>query len=342
MLKSINILFLVTIFYIFSNKSFVYSEMQNYIYKNNKKLFQKQPEWGGDFAFNQIENQLEQGKITKLVNIAQYLDKETTFKHEVYLAYLDNGLIGVFKPEQKLFNSYGEIAAYKASRYLNLDLIPPTILKNYKNQTGSFQFFIKNAKRANMANLSQKQISDMNIFYFVFGQTDTNMNNQLMVTNSHNPNKKFLVLIDNSFITKSQNIIYGMKGFSCLNGAVENKNCPFHKAITIIKPKEKVLKNLLKPYLPMRLIESIIKRTKKQITYIVDNNIVWMQKGRINYTNNYYKSTLDKLRQLSKASLRNIWREALLSDKKYFNILINLILERKDQVLRASRASVLR
>ncbi len=61
---------------------------------------------------------------------------------------LGNGIFAVYKPviPDRPFKMYGEAAAYRISKALRLDIVPPTVIRKIDGVLGSVQLFVPNAK----------------------------------------------------------------------------------------------------------------------------------------------------------------------------------------------------
>ena len=307
-----------------------------------------QPAWDHTLDLHAIEARLQNQKIVQLIPMRDYLASQhinIQFTHEVYLAILADGLKAVFKPESTLKSSYAEVAAYRASAWLGLRLVPPTVLKKYKNQQGSLQFFVEFESRAtqtSIAALNPKDKSDMHLFCFIFGKSGTHTGNRLVAV--HN-NRAYIALIDNASIRFLQQVHYGDFPF-IYKGRSRNKSnkltsnsFPFNEQKTFSHGTLKELKTILGEYMSDRRIEDLWNK-KRPITYCFWNNTLWIkreQKTGPNYTDVYYKSTLDQYKKLTKAVLEKLWSEWLHTDPQHVRQLIHLTLERRNQVLKAAQ-----
>lgn len=176
---------------------------------------------------SQVEERLRTEQITKRVSMVNFLkDSGKTPKGDqrIMLVEFESGLRGVFKPGQY---RYAEVAAYKASSVLRIGLVPPTVLRTIDGVEGSIQLFVdsdldtsnKNLRRKAYRWVSKKEKSDMNVFYYVFGQWDSQSDNQIITSDFH------LALIDNAALYHSQYTRYGDFSFVCkgINSTVPSR-----------------------------------------------------------------------------------------------------------------------
>ena len=324
------------------------------IYANYKAKY-TQPAWDHTLDFPAIEARLQDQKIVQLIPMRDYLHKNylsVRFKHEVYVAILADGLKAVFKPEQTLMGAYAEVAAYRASTWLGLRLVPPTVLKKYKNQQGSLQFLIEPStiNDPQGSKLSSKTRSDIMLFYFIFGQLDAGAKHQLIQVNQ---GKAYCGLIDNATMIYKHKVMYGDFPFMCI-GCYKSKpqTCnssgpfPFDQQKNLYNPTLKALREAFGRLIPEKMVQYLASKQYNPLTYCIWHDALWVKKTRTenkqvgpNYTTTYYKSTLDQYKKLTKKVLEEIWAEALHANTCYTNDIIDLILERRDQVLKAARTS---
>ncbi len=162
-----------------------------------------QPRWNEDLSFEEIEDRLRTESVINASSIHAFLkqqNKKPSGMHPIKIATLESGLLAVLKKENAC---YGEVAAYKAAKVLNLRLVPPTVLRDINGTKGSLQFYVDCSVdlakyHSLLQKASRKDRSDMNVFYFLFNQWDDHRGNQLIDKDK----KKFrLVLIDNQGIS---------------------------------------------------------------------------------------------------------------------------------------------
>lgn len=264
--------------------------------------------------------------------------------HPIRLITLESGLQGLFKTGEY---QYAEVAAYRLSKELNIFLVPPTIFRIIDGQQGSLQLYIDaqdltsipgGAKMLNK--VSQKAVSDMKVFYYLAGQWDTHHGNQLL-EKEHNTYR--IWLIDNSGILHRSYSIY--KGATFIekgtNAQVPSDNSatfPFHKARTI---EGGHALDIFRPYIPSSKHRERLS-LKDTLTYITWKDTLWLLyetegHSRISrHTTSYCHTTLEALKTLSYENLLQVWAEWLMIDPSSGNELITLILDRRDELLKAS------
>ncbi len=351
-----------------------------------------QPLWDDTLDLKSIEEQLRTQPIVALKDMREYLSEQNKKAHytkKVYLATLANGLKAVFKPEDELRFSYGEIAAYKASIWLGQRLVPPTVLREYQGKRGSLQFFVESPfdllksrhNKTAFTLLSEKEKSDMYLFYFIFGQWDNHAGNQII---AYHKGRAKLALIDNAAIITWSKTRYGYHSFIRQIGFEPHFSYkgtfPFEEEFWITLPvcieikrgelvsesESRKRKLSESPMVSLDTLECSSKRLKgkeytvpirfvqgwnnlgiSQLPIVLWHNALWIQfyksssenpdntlKPRINFTNIYSKSTLEKYTQLTYEVLSMIYEDALKEglDSCTPEFFID-ILERRDQIL---------
>lgn len=155
------------------------------------------------------ENRLKTEKILNILNIKDRKPISTieNFVSErdnrkgsnlPYLVILKNGLACLFKIRS---GSFAEAAAYNASKFLGLKLVPPTVVRKFNNEIASLQFFISDAHQSKkehrllLEKISQKDKNDCEIFLYVFGKKHWGkIKNKIVQINN---GKLYFALIDN-------------------------------------------------------------------------------------------------------------------------------------------------
>ena len=298
---------------------------------------------------DEIEKILINEDIESCIKMSEHLKNEgKTFDADniIWFITLKDNTKAVFKPNEDRF---GEIAAYRACKFLDLKLVPPTVFRSINNKRGSLQLYIESdldliKDASTLSKLDPKDISDMKLFYFILGQWDINPGNQII---QFIDNKFYLACIDNAGIQNRQVAKYGDFPFvrRCY---IENRNdnwnlpFPFDKAIILLNPKLEDLNQHFKDCFSQNKIEQIWERNRSGITYCFWKNSLWIQYFKHtnfspSYTTTYYKSTIDAFKKLNQEILQKIWIEAIpILGKRGVSEIIDNILERRDQVLKAA------
>lgn len=238
------------------------------LFKGNMPL----KKWNQDLDFESVaidmKKQIEAGEIINEISLLNYKNTLTegakaetgvggNKADRILLITLKDGTRGVFK-SMSLHQAVAETASYQLSRAMNLRLVPPTVIVKYKDQVGSFQFFIENpatglikehgASRENK--VLAEDMANMEIFYIVSGNWDAHPGNRVIDL------KGGLGLIDNEAITRPQFYRYGeLPWFALMQEGKTNKEdfiapasdaFPYHEAQYFNKPNVKNVKPILK------------------------------------------------------------------------------------------------
>ncbi len=304
-----------------------------------------QPAWNDTLNLKQIEHRLQQEKVKRVLDLPSFLKKEgkiTKAHAQPAVVELESGLIGIFKKSESRF---AEVAAYKASNALGLRLVPPTIMRTIDVAEGSLQFDVASSidlldSKKPFNKLDPKDLSNMCLFYFVFGQWDVHPGNQIIALHG---GKAFLALIDNEGMNRRVYQRYGdypfiEKGDNKKLPSLQTTKFPSNQASTIKVYSQQELYKLFSPYINDKQIEVLWQR-KKSVTYVIWKDTLWfyMYKPPLRTkTHKYYASTLAGLESLNRETLQIIWSEGLQDDPQYYEQLITLTLERRNQVIRAA------
>ncbi len=325
--------------------------------------YQKQPRWDSSFDWKkhvQIEKELQTQSLKKLIPMRQFLkSKGQTADFDspkIYLAILANGLKGVFKVRHpdEMDGARTEVIAYKASCHLDHYLVPPTVIRTFKGQTGSLQFYVEpsmdllkegNYLRA-LSLADTADIANMKVFYFLFGQWDNGPHNLIV---QKNKNAYFLALIDNEAISKKQKIRHGDFAFvrKYLDGPLnshyfdskESEMFPFDTFVKPLQPNPEEIKKILGKNGSSSLIHYLCK-VKLPIYYRIWKGAFWHQVHKGNpdpcfqplYINFCPRNTVNLLKKLNTTVIQKIFFIAG-KDKFFDEEYINDILERRDQLL---------
>ena len=267
----------------------------------------------------------------------------------VKLVVLESGLKAVFKAGEY---RYAEVAAYKGNRAVGQRLVPPTVLRTIDGEEGSLQFFVEssldplrsNNRSSFFKKLHPKMVSDMHIFYFVFGQWDIHEGNQIITESNGN---YYLALIDNAGIKHRQQVRYGE--FPFVGKGIINEKAvtdmgptfPFDKPKRVSASSYDRLLALFSPFLEDWHIRAM-QDPREQIVYCLWNHGLYVQiyadSGlKPTHTDIYYSSTLEAYQKLDRSILRKVWSEGLSVEPERYEELIDLILERRDQLILAAQ-----
>ena len=299
-----------------------------------------QPAWDDRLDHEAIEHRLSTEKIVKVMNLREYLSKRginASPTHDVRIVELESGLKGVFK---KGTYHHGEVAAYRASKALGLRLVPPTVYRKIKGTQGSLQFFIeasKVSKVSSMAQLSKKvgpkNVSDMKLFYYVFGQWDIHAGNQLIASYG---DRHYLALIDNSVMLHETYDTFGgatytSKGYNEDIPSATGDEFPYDDVKVISGSKAK---SIFKPYVSSTQLDRLSRAG--QIAYVIWNHMLFIKLSNRcskRFTKTFYKDTLDAYEELDEEALTYTWEGLARQDLEHAEDIIQIALMKRDEVL---------
>ena len=311
------------------------------------------PATWGDPAIVQM---LKTAKIINIKPMRQALKeqgKKAEFEGEgeVFLVDLENGTKAVFKSPFINYqaDSVAEIAAYKASLYLGFPRVPPVVLREIGGMKGSIHLFVNTPidllkpgeyKKA-LQKMSQEDVDNLKIFYFIFGQWDTGPANLLAYTDG---SKLYPIAIDNAKISDLQYVRYGELPFICelYNSKVNPKDWdtafPFENAQIMKEPTAEKLRQLFGDKLPKYFYDNVKFYGAWRLKYIFYKNIIWRQYRA--FDQDFVKSYVADCRYLKNDAIKNLDLNKLkeiFADAKGADFLtdgyLEQILERRDQVL---------
>ncbi|MBS0185648.1 MAG: hypothetical protein JSS34_04825 [Proteobacteria bacterium] len=325
-----------------------YSILASEDWKRNPILHNPQPAWTPSLNFESIEKRLHDENIVLLIPMRDYLEylgKKADFENKVYLAVLESGLKAVFKPDLEAHDMYAEVAAYKASQWMKSRLVPPTVIKQFKKQKGSLQFFVETPldtvtledQTILLNSLNDLSRQEIEVFCFLFGQWDRSPSNILFV-----PYKAsyLAALIDNSGLLQQQHVILGKspfirKAYCDYRHDTWDNRFPFEKA-------QKISLNDIDHHPDFKSCGltsqkfSFLKGSKKPLIYIFWRNSLWFQPYAETpfLLKNLSPSLLAKIKKLDEKTLKAIWK---MSPKEWTprqrDEIIRLTLDRKNQLL---------
>ncbi len=299
-----------------------------------------QPAWDDQLDHEAIEHRLATEKIVKVMNLRSYLGKQgihASPTHDVRMVELESGLKGVFK---KGAYHHGEVAAYRASKALGLRLVPPTVYRKVKGTRGSLQFYIEAPKVGKVSNLKQlskkvglRAVSDMKLFYYVFGQWDTHSGNQLIASYG---DEHYIALIDNSVILHRTYDTFGGSTFTSKGRNYDlpsdtGTEFPYDKVEVI--PGHKV-KSVFKPYVGSAERTRLSRRGK--VAYVIWNHRLWLKlssRKKLRFTKTFYRSTLDAYKSLDEEALSYAWEGWAEERPEHAEDLVYLALMKRDEIL---------
>lgn len=332
----------------------LFSIMVLIVFCLNLKTYAHQFENPATWSDLAIVQMLKTAKIIDIKPMRQALKEQgryIDFDGEVFLVILENGIKAVFK-ESETSCSAAEIAAYKASLYLGFPHVPPVALREHAGMKGSIHLFVNtsidllkaNEYKKALQKMSQEDIDNLKIFYFIFGQWDTGPHNLLTCCDG---SKVYPIAIDNAAIQSIQYVRYGELPFvrTARRERVNPKNWhqpfPFESAQIIENATVEKLRQLFGDKLPEYYYQNVIlpplpktKFYQNQLKYVFYQNILWRQYA---YTVKSYVTDCrylnnDAIKNLDLNKLREIFADAkgeiFLTDGY-----LEQILARRDQVL---------
>ena len=116
------------------------------------------------------------------------------YEGNIYLLFFENGVKAIFKPNRPLVNQASALRAYHFSQLLDLNLVPPTVIRTIDGKRGIVQLFIEGETGDNydLDRLSAFQKSDIYLFHVILGELDPSTNDIVIGQNCKSP-----ALIDN-------------------------------------------------------------------------------------------------------------------------------------------------
>jgi hypothetical protein len=305
-----------------------------------------------------ILTQLKTGKVISKVPMREFLSskgKQVEFEGQVFLVELDNGLKAVFKclSEDEMDDAYAEVAAYHASVELGFPYVPPTVIRSIESMKGSLQLFVDTPidalapgifKQA-LEEADPEEVTNLKVFYFVFGQWDTGAHNTLILDGQET---KHLIAIDNSGIKQRQYVRYGELPFVRTNYSEKLETddwygvpFPFDQVKTIPDPSPEKLKEVFGTAFPDSFYQSF-KSYKSSLTYVIYQNSLWRQfhAGESEFVKSYTATISEKtyqtLHSLYIKTLKHIF-ENVPAAEFVTDAYLQAILERRDQVLKHTK-----
>ncbi len=290
------------------------------------------------------------------IPMADYLKehhREASFNSAVFLITFKSGLRAVFKPcsADDLKYAYGEVAAFKAARFLELDFVPPTVLRTIDGKFGSLQLYIETSLDSQdpkqfkwaIEHANPDDLANLHLFHFVFGQWDSGPSNLLI--DYYDDESAQLIAIDNANICDLQQVRYGELPFvqcwasDTLKTDDWDEEFPFDHVNILQNPTPESVAALLGENAPETLCKVLSRR--RNLHYIIYHNALWRQFYANDdtfikaWTDYYPVKTIEQLKKLTIETITEIFADASGADfltSEYYNA----ILERRDQVLAAA------
>jgi len=164
----------------------------------------------------------------------------------IYMLTLEDDSLAVFKPEDVLYQSLGEVVTFNAARWLGLDLIPPVVIRNdvmigEQPVQGSLMRFKRPSTRlhttAELRNaISCKQFAEQQIFSFVLGRYDMHFGNYVIYQEGDCAK---VALIDNGCILARQYVAgYGELPWVAMRKAAMREGEAATLAESLQKPQQ--------------------------------------------------------------------------------------------------------
>ncbi|MBC6414868.1 MAG: hypothetical protein GDA46_00510 [Bdellovibrionales bacterium] len=339
----------------FSKDKKITSKCWNEInFKKTKELLLKSP-IKSKIPFYEYykQEQLSKGKTS------QEIDKEYFYKtrksyhytrNEMFVLFYDNGLKAIFRGIRKNFskpyNLSKNASAYKISEFLNMKIVPPTVLREVDGKKGTVQLFVENIKylREDLKNLSLNQKNNLYLFLFLTGQTDLHHKNILISKKCFLP-----FFVDQDGLSPQTQVQWGEIPFHYYpikeNYVKFDKkyynSVPFEEAQILKNPSLEVLKKTfsgLSLYHINQLEKNINDYKLGSISFFNYKNSYFIQEPRDIYKHllppspvkTYSKKMIKKLEQIDEKILKDLVVGYLKQDQAF----INGFLHRRDLFLK--------
>jgi len=311
-----------------------------------------------------LQEQLVAQPIRRAQPLQQYLEQGGNAwegSNTLWLLELRNGLKAVFRSENEPWGSQAEIAGFRFTRWLGLDIVPITVFRGFHSsewpegqpwpfptsyRTGSLQVFVP----ALPATAEQAQAmdglfkADMEVVSFVMGRYDNHLGNLLM----DSAGRAWMVDFENSL--ELQQVRYGQ--FPYARRGTRRANLPSLSALqpfpfdapqSMSDPSLEQIQQKFSPWWTFwpEGMKNLYTRTQslpdKTLNYAIWDHYLWIQvqaqSRRPAFTTIYRSSTMRRLADLDSKILRELLPAPYTQDH------IRGILERTAQVLKAWRAS---
>lgn len=302
---------------------------------------------GEECNFIEMEERIAKEMIISQIPMADFLRQKghkVHFTSPVFLVELESGIQAVFKVAESDWpqDAVAESAAYQASQFLGIHLVPPTVIRSHEGAIGSLQLYVEPSfdlmadDRYELAlqKADPEELANIQLFYFVFGQWDPDPSNLIAVERE---GAVHFALIDNAALGFRQKVRYGEYPFVlCFPDthfpSGEEKNAfPFDKA-RLLPNLPEVWKKEFGDVLSDKEITRLC-RLKKPVSFVIWENRFWRQYkfGKPAFTEFYPDQTMKRLGELDLAKIKTFFQNDLgfSFSKEYYED----ILERRDQII---------
>lgn len=255
--------------------------------------------WNQAIDFEEMERFLAAATPRKIMLMSDYLtsvQKETTGESESYYVEFSDTVSGIFKPEDELWNSYGEVGAYQFSRQVRLPYIAPTIIREISwsplwtgRRHGSLQYIIKTRRDTSeltpkmfRERVGEKVWSHLVSLAYPLGQWDFYGGN-LILDDSNTP-----ALIDNAAVMDLLFFRYGDFPFIYKgNGrnlpsrlAHRVNEFPYHQVDSLVSPSLQTIRTTYRhfvgPATMQRWYDKLGTFPNRTLNYVIWENSLWM------------------------------------------------------------------
>lgn len=298
-----------------------------------------------DFAT--IERALKSEEIVSHCPMREFLQEWGQVAHftsQVYLVELASGLKAVLKLSCSR-DAIAEVAAYRASEFLEIHLVPPTVLYVRGETVGSLQYYVEPSCDLMVEDnyllargkVSSEELANIELFYFIFGQWDPDPSNLIAVQEGE---KVSFALIDNAAIGYRQKVRYGEYPFVlCFPDTHFNSDSspsfPFD-SVRLLPPDESIWRAEFGSILSESQIKQLCKLRWNPVSFVISEGHLWRQYrfGEPSFTNHYPTQTMHKIQELDYQTLKRFYSNEVgfEFDNQYYED----ILQRRDQVVSAS------
>lgn len=305
----------------------------------------------------EIYRHLKSGTITKTALLEDAVENWDG-SNPYLLLTLDTGEQAVFRSEDEPWGSVAEACAYDLDRFLETDLVPPTVVRTFRKddwpgkwpwkteqRKGSLQLFVKGAVPTSLDRLNKEDRANSEILGFLIGRYDNHSGNLL-----RDPTGR-AVMVDFENSLEIQKGRFGEFPFVKRGGdhpsplmVSGDDPFPFDQPMELVNPDIAKIEDTFGPWWGQvwpQGMKGLARRVKgipdRTIRYILWNNKLWIQtkiRSRHAYNTDYFPpKTVRKLRQLDRDALRAIFV------KPYRNVHIEHLVGRKQQLINAASKS---